>query len=139
MKNKKFISILIAAACAFSMAACANKPAEPMDKDMGDILSKEETNTDGTADVAQVGALGVILEATDNTAKSKDNDFVIAIEGTVSSLDPANIPDTNAISATRGIYETLVKFDERNQLVGALARSWDISEDSLTYTFHLNE
>ena len=40
----------------------------------------------------------------DNVAS--DNDLVIAIEGSVSSMDPANIPDTNAISATRGVYET---------------------------------
>ena len=45
---------------------------------------------------------GYILKATNEDSKSSDNDLVIAIEGSVSSMDPANIPDTNAISATRG-------------------------------------
>ena len=56
---------------------------------------------------------GYILKATNEDSKSSDNDLVIAIEGSVSSMDPANIPDTNAISATRGVYETLVSFDEK--------------------------
>ena len=70
---------------------------------------------------------------------TKGNDLVIAIEGSVSSMDPANIPDTNAISATRGVYETLVKFDQEINLVSGLADSWEISEDSLIYTFKLRE
>lgn len=139
MRNKKFISILLAAVCAFSMAACSKKLAEPMNDNNGNNEATQDVDSDVTTEVAQLGALGVILQSSDTSAKSKDNDFVIAMEGAVSSLDPANIPDTSAISATRGIYETLVKFDERNQLVGGLAKSWDISEDSLTYTFHLRE
>ena len=53
---------------------------------------------------------GYALKATNTEEKSPDNDLVIAIEGSVSSMDPANIPDTNAISATRGCYEMLVAF-----------------------------
>ena len=75
---------------------------------------------------------GYILKATNEDSKSSDNDLVIAIEGSVSSMDPANIPDTNAISATRGVYETLVSFDENQELTGKLAESWEVSDDSLT-------
>ena len=82
---------------------------------------------------------GYIVKATNEDSKSSDNDLVIAIEGSVSSMDPANIPDTNAISATRGVYETLVSFDDNQELVGKLAESWEISDDSLTYTFKLRQ
>ena len=82
---------------------------------------------------------GYALKATNTEAKSPDNDLVIAIEGSVSSMDPANIPDTNAISATRGCYEMLVAFDENQEIQGQLAESYEVSEDSLTYTFHLRE
>ena len=75
---------------------------------------------------------GYALKATNTEAKSPVNDLVIAIEGSVSSMDPANIPDTNAISATRGVYETLVSFDENQELTGKLAESWEVSDDSLT-------
>ena len=82
---------------------------------------------------------GYALKATNTEEKSPDNDLVIAIEGSVSYMDPANIPDTNAISATRGCYEMLVAFDENQEIQGQLAESYEVSEDSLTYTFHLRE
>ena len=37
------------------------------------------------------------------------------------------------------VYEGLVARDQNNQVVPALARTWDMSDDGLTYTFHLNE
>src|SRR5690554_4602191 len=38
------------------------------------------------------------------------------------------------------IFDTLVEFDlETYELVPGLATSWDISDDGLTYTFHLRE
>ena len=37
------------------------------------------------------------------------------------------------------IWDTLVYYDENNQLVPRLAKSWEISEDGYTYTLHLNE
>ena len=39
----------------------------------------------------------------------------------------------------RDIYESLVNFDENKNVVPELAKSWEYSEDGLTYTFHLNE
>lgn len=110
--TKKVLSAVLAGAMAFSMSATA------FAAEMEDNIAIEATNRDGV---------------------SADNDLVIAIEGSVSSLDPDNIPDTNAISATRGMYEMLVKFDENQEIVGGLAESWEVSEDSLTYTFHLRE
>ncbi|RSX58112.1 ABC transporter substrate-binding protein [Bifidobacterium samirii] len=37
------------------------------------------------------------------------------------------------------VYEGLVARDQDNQVVPALAKAWDVSDDGLTYTFHLNE
>ena len=59
---------------------------------------------------------GYILKATNEDSKSSDNDLVIAIEGSVSSMDPANIPDTNAISATPVSYTHLDVY-KRQQLL----------------------
>ncbi|MEG0354519.1 MAG: ABC transporter substrate-binding protein [Lachnospiraceae bacterium] len=120
-KYKKVLAVLLAGAMMVSVTACGGKS----DK-------KEDTTQKKTESGGEV-------KATDTNAKSKDNDLVIAIEGTVTSMDPHNIPDTNAISATRGVYENLVQFDKDNKIIGQLAKSWEISDDSLTYTFHLNE
>lgn len=114
--KKNILSALLAAATAVSMTVTA-------------FAAEAPAAMDST----------VAIEATNRDGKSADNDLVIAIEGSVSSLDPDNIPDTNAISATRGMYEMLVKFNEKQEIVGGLADSWEISDDSLTYTFHLHE
>ncbi len=37
------------------------------------------------------------------------------------------------------IYETLVNLDENSRPIPCLAKSWEISKDGLTYTFHLEE
>ena len=128
MKRKKLVALALVGVMALSLAACGNKEEKSS--------TKSETKTEGTTAKAEDGYL---IKASNQDAKSKDNDLVIAIEGSVSSLDPANIPDTNAISATRGIYDTLVKFNRDLELEGSLAEKWEISDDSLTYTFHLRK
>ncbi|MCG2686229.1 ABC transporter substrate-binding protein, partial [Candidatus Parcubacteria bacterium] len=35
------------------------------------------------------------------------------------------------------VFRGLTKYDDRGQIVGDLAQDWEISEDGLTYTFHL--
>ena len=37
------------------------------------------------------------------------------------------------------VYEALLSRDSDNQVQSGLAKSWDISEDGKTYTFHLNK
>lgn len=57
----------------------------------------------------------------------------------VANLNPMlqpRTPDTNVQSL---IFDYLVIPDENLNYVGALASSWDISEDNLTYTFHLEK
>ena len=103
------------------------------------LLAGAMTLSMGTTAFAAEAEDGYAVKATNTEAKSPDNDLVIAIEGSVSSMDPANIPDTSAISATRGCYEMLVHFNKDQELEGQLAESWEVSDDSLTYTFHLRE
>ena len=103
------------------------------------LLAGAMTLSMGTTAFAAEAEDGYAVKATNTEAKAPDNDLVIAIEGSVSSMDPANIPDTSAISATRACFEMLVYFNEDRELEGQLAESWEVSDDSLTYTFHLRE
>lgn len=52
-------------------------------------------------------------------------------------LDPAMVEDGDTIDMLMSVFEGLVQWDEHNQLVPNIARSWDISPDGKTYTFHL--
>lgn len=70
-------------------------------------------------------------------AKSKDNDLVIAMSESVLTLDPHNMSSTTTISANRTMYESLLTFDKDMKIVPLLAKSYEVSKDSLVYTFKL--
>ncbi len=59
------------------------------------------------------------------------------------SLYPVISPESSANFGfaywTRNFYDTLVDYNAEGEMVGALAESWEVSEDGLTYTFHLRE
>ncbi len=51
-------------------------------------------------------------------------------------LATSQAADSEAIINT---YDGLVEYDMKNELKGALAESWEVSADGLTYTFHLRK
>jgi peptide/nickel transport system substrate-binding protein len=58
----------------------------------------------------------------------------------IGTFDPDNGFETGAISAINNVYEGLVEYEPGStRIVGLLARRWEISDDGLTYTFHLVE
>lgn len=63
----------------------------------------------------------------------------IALVDEVKSFDPALSNDTGNAELLQNVFEGLVIFDENNRIAPLLARSWTISPDDRTYTFHLRE
>lgn len=57
----------------------------------------------------------------------------------ITSLDPAFAKDQRNIWAVHQIYNSLVKLDDSLNIVGDLAKSWQVSNDGLTYSFELKE
>ena len=55
------------------------------------------------------------------------------------TLDPIYAKDLPHIWACNQLFNSLVAFDDKMNLVPMVAKSWDISEDGLTYTFHLRD
>jgi oligopeptide transport system substrate-binding protein len=53
------------------------------------------------------------------------------------TLDPAVASDTNSTSYILQIFNGLVKPGDDLQPVPDIASSWDVSQDNMTYTFHL--
>ena len=53
------------------------------------------------------------------------------------TLDPIYAKDLPHIWACNQVFNSLVAFDDKMNLVPMVAKSWDISEDGKTYTFHL--
>ena len=57
----------------------------------------------------------------------------------ITSLDPAFAKSQNNIWAVDHLYNGLVQLDEQLNVQPAIAKSWEISEDGKTYTFHLRD
>jgi len=66
--------------------------------------------------------------------------LVVGLEAEPTSLDPHQLTDYNSVRAAAALFETLTQFKPgTTEIMPALAESWDLSEDGLTYTFHLRE
>ncbi len=84
-----------------------------------------------------ISGCGGDKEKKDDSAKKQDG--IKAYVGTTlfeGSLDPVKgaLPHGYPF-----INNALLKVDSNSKYVGDLAKSWEVSQDALTYTFHLNE
>ena len=55
------------------------------------------------------------------------------------TLDPALAMDIYSVSVIQQVFDGLVQFDKNLNIVPAIAKSWKISSDGLTYIFFLRE
>jgi oligopeptide transport system substrate-binding protein len=55
------------------------------------------------------------------------------------TLDPALSTDIYAVTVTQQVFDGLVQFEKDLSIMPAIAKSWKISHDGLTYTFYLRE
>lgn len=75
-----------------------------------------------------------------SSADSSSDTLVFAQAADPRSLDPAFADDGESTKINTNIYEGLVKYaDKTTDIEPCLAESWDVSEDGLTYTFHLRQ
>ena len=76
----------------------------------------------------------------DNTEVAVSDTLIFAQGAEPRGLDPALVDDGESSKVIVNIYEGLLKFAEDSTEVQAcLAKDWVISDDGLTYTFHLQE
>jgi peptide/nickel transport system substrate-binding protein len=63
--------------------------------------------------------------------------FIDASIGDASTLLPPLANDAASFGIIGLVYDSLLKYDGNLNLVGLLAKSWEVSKDGLTITFHL--
>jgi peptide/nickel transport system substrate-binding protein len=63
----------------------------------------------------------------------------VAMQALPPTLDSGTTVTTTASQVMLHVVETLVAFGEDYSVVPMLAESWDISQDGMTYTFHLRK
>jgi peptide/nickel transport system substrate-binding protein len=66
-------------------------------------------------------------------------ELVWARYGDIDSLDPHRATSTLSMQVWDQIYDTLLAFDMDGRAQPNLAKSWEVSDDGLVYTFTLNE
>jgi ABC-type transport system substrate-binding protein len=76
---------------------------------------------------------------TAGTAKPVPDVFRYPIVTSPTSLDPGVVQDGDTLDAIQQIYEGLVTWSPDNEVVGALAESWEVKPDNKTYVFHLRQ
>ena len=87
-----------------------------------------------------IGILSLLILV--SCGKRQDSEEGLAIfkyneSAGILTLDPIYAKDLPHIWACNQLFNSLVAFDDKMNLVPMVAKSWDISEDGLTYTFHL--
>lgn len=65
--------------------------------------------------------------------------LTMAMSAQPDTLDPQVTSATAAFQVAKSIYDTLVEVDQTGEIVPALAESYEVGDDSLSYTFHLVE
>ncbi|MFD1852163.1 peptide ABC transporter substrate-binding protein [Oceanobacillus bengalensis] len=121
---KKFLLILLAiftvgllAACTTGEDAGEEEPAE--ETDQKDDTTEEEANEEAVTEGEKVLLLNNGIEPT--------------------SFDPSIGFDQVSWDPLNNLMEGLTRLDQDSKAGPGVAESWDISDDGLTYTFHLRE
>ncbi|HLK14503.1 MAG TPA: ABC transporter substrate-binding protein, partial [Fimbriimonadaceae bacterium] len=73
------------------------------------------------------------------TSAGKERTFRYSLVTNPTHVDPALVQDGDTIDLTQQVFEGLVMWNPKNEVVGNLAESWDISKDGMTYTFKLRK
>jgi len=132
-KEKLFYMFMFVLLSALVLVACGNGDTDTGDADDNDTVEtdngeaeEDDSDENDGDDVDENGAAG-------------DRDIVIAFNNNILTLNPfesRTALDNNVIAA---MAESLIDFDENMELVGRLAESFEVSDDSLTHTFTLRQ
>ena len=107
--NKKILTCLLIGATAFGLNSCSS------DKKSSSANSIEKY------------------------APASKNTFIRVNTSEPETLDPSKIETVASAAIAYDIYEGLVSENQNNKAVPGVAKSWDISKDGTTYTFHIRE
>ena len=120
-KTKAVMAVALASAMVVGLAGCGSDAAATAP------AATEAGTTAGTE-------AGAATEAAASTS-----DINIMLETPVESLDPQQATDGTSFEVIADYTDGLMQMDADGQAVSAIAESYDLSDDGLTYTFHLRE
>lgn len=120
-KTKTVVALALAAAMVVGLVGC------------GGGSSNKETTAPAAESTSEAAG------ETTGTATAGTSDLNIMLETPVESLDPQQATDGTSFEVIADYTDGLMQMDADGQAVPAIAESYDLSDDGLTYTFHLRE
>ena len=127
-KAKAFLAIAMAASLTAGLAGCGGSAGAPA-ADNGNSAAADNSNSaaadNGSADAAAVTA--------------GTSDLNIMLETPVESLDPQQATDGTSFEVIANFTDGLMQMDASGKAVNALAESYEVSTDGLTYTFKIRD
>ena len=116
--------------------------ADAEDVETEDLEDEPQEETGGEAsvsDAATAAAAATTLAALPENAQAGGS-VTVAITAEPPGWDPT-VSTSQEIARVmyHNVYEGLVRFDEGGSIVPALAESWEVSDDGLSWTFNLRE
>lgn len=129
--KKKIISLLLVAAMAVSMAACGGK-SDGGSKDAGSTPAGTEAGSD---------AAGSDAAGSDAATPAATGEKVLSVQigPDPETIDPALNSAVDGGNMLLHSFECLLVVGEDGTLQPGQAESYEVSEDGLTWTFHLRE
>lgn len=82
--------------------------------------------------------ISVMLLACSSCSESGAGRTILyALSSSPSTLDPQFASETSAKIVINNVFEGLVRYDSKGEIIPGIAESWSVSADGLTYTFNL--
>lgn len=119
MKMKKFVAVAVAGCMAATLAACG---------------STASTSSAAASESTE----GATAEAAAETTATGSG-FTVQLGPNPETLDPALNSAVDGANTIITIFEPLLLIDENNDVIPGQAESYDVSEDGLTWTFHMRD
>lgn len=141
MISKKILLLLSVSLLMGLVAACGASAPEPETITVVETVVVEKEVQGETVTVVET--VEVVKEVVKEVAPSDpDADRIrldLAVGSEPPSLDPALATDSTSIFFIRQMFVGLTAFDERANVVPALATDWEVSDDGLEWTFNLRD
>ena len=119
MKMKKFVAVAVAGCMAATLAACG---------------STASTSSAAASESTE----GATAEAAAETTATGSG-FTVQLGPNPETLDPALNSAVDGANTIITIFEPLLLIDENNDVIPGQAESYEVSEDGLTWTFHMRD
>ena len=129
--QKRILSLMLALAMMITVfAGCG-----------GDTGSSSESTASQSAASGSSESSASSEAQSSQTSQSSGEETVVRmnIGSEPDSLDPWQSAASDTEAIMHNVFEGLCLYDENGEIIPGLAESWDISEDGLTYTFHLRQ